>query len=72
MDAPVMQAYAQLVGVGFPGRLVLKALQDGGRIPEDEDLDALELEMEAGRIAEEEARAEEARARLEDAARIGA
>ena len=49
-----MQAYATLRGVGFPARIVLQALRDGGRISEDEDLAALELEMEANRIAEEE------------------
>ena len=51
MDAPVMQAYAQLVQAGFPPRSVLQALVDGGRIREDEDLDALELEWLAGNAA---------------------
>jgi hypothetical protein len=56
MDANVMGAYTQLVQAGFPARVVLKALQAGGRIPEDEDLEELEMEMEAGRIADEERR----------------
>ncbi|MBA3843510.1 MAG: DUF4055 domain-containing protein [Actinobacteria bacterium] len=48
MDAPVMQAYVQLVNAGYPKRLVLEALQVGGRIAEDADLDALEQDWEAG------------------------
>jgi hypothetical protein len=63
MDAPVMQAYAALRRVGFPGRLVLKSLQAGGRIPEDEDLEALEAEMEANHAAEAEAERMEAEER---------
>lgn len=65
MDASIMSAYAQLVQVGFPGRIILKALQEGGRIPEDEDLEALEIEMEAGRIAEQDRKQQEAKARTE-------
>lgn len=56
MDASLMSAYVQLVNAGFPARVVLKALKEGGRIPEDEDLDEIEMEMEAGRIADEERR----------------
>ena len=48
MDAPVMSAYAQLVNAGFPSRPVLEALQQGGRIPEDADLDELELKWLMG------------------------
>ncbi len=51
MDAPVMTAFATLVNAGFPPRPVLQALQSGGRILEDEDLDALELEWMAGSAA---------------------
>jgi hypothetical protein len=54
MDASVMSAYAQLVQAGFPGRVVLRALQEGGRIPEDEDIDELEMEMFAGAAAQVE------------------
>ena len=60
LDAPLMQAYATLVGVGFPPRIVLRKLQEGGRIPEDENVDALVAEMEANRMAAEEAKAEAA------------
>ena len=65
MDAPVMSAYAQLRNAGFPARPILQALQAGGRIPEDEDLEMLELEMEANRLADterEEMEADEAEA----------
>ncbi len=48
MDAPVMLAYVQLVSAGYPKRLVLEALQVGGRIADDADLDKLEQEWEAG------------------------
>ena len=51
MDAPVMQAYGQLVAAGFPPMAVLKALQLGGRIGADEDLDALEMEWLMGQSA---------------------
>lgn len=52
MEADVMNAYTALVKAGFPKRAVLEALQDGGRIPEEADLDALELEWEAGLVAD--------------------
>ena len=48
LDAPIMQAFAQLVEAGFPRRPVLEALQRGGRIPADADLDMLELEWLMG------------------------
>lgn len=48
LDAQVMQAYAQLVVAGFPKRPVLEALQVGGRIASDKDLEALQLEWEEG------------------------
>lgn len=54
MEAPVMMAYAQLRSVGFPPRVILKALKAGGRIPEDEDLVKLEAEMEANYVAEQQ------------------
>lgn len=58
MEAPVMEAYGSLVEQGFPPRIVLQALRDGGRIPEDEDIDVLEVEFEANRLAEQEAKSE--------------
>jgi len=58
MDANVMNAYATLVKSGFPKLVVLQALQDGGRIPEDADLEDLALtwdaELEAQRQMEKE------------------
>ena len=48
MDAPVMGAFATLVQAGFPPRPVLEALQQGGRIADDADLDALEMEWLMG------------------------
>ncbi len=65
MDASVMGAFAQLVQVGFPPRVVLKALQAGGRISEDEDLDELEAEMLGAMAAEEDRKQQEAEARTE-------
>lgn len=49
MDAPVMTAFATLVNAGFPARPVLEALQQGGRIGEDADLDLLEMEWTMGK-----------------------
>ena len=54
IDAPVMSAYAQLVNAGFPPGPVLQALQQGGRISEDVDLDELELEWLMGSKLNEE------------------
>lgn len=71
MDAPVMTAYAALRKEGFPPRFILRALQQGGRIPEDEDLEQLGLEMEGNRITEEERVALEKRIAEEDAANDG-
>jgi hypothetical protein len=56
MDAPVMGAFATLVQAGFPPRPVLEALQQGGRIGPDADLDALEMEWMVGSAAAEQAR----------------
>ena len=53
MDAPVMTAFATLVQAGFPPRPVLEALQQGGRIQPDEDLDSLEMEWLAQAAAQE-------------------
>ena len=51
MDAAIMGAYGSLIQAGFPKRVVLEALQAGGRIPADADLDELELEWSAGEAA---------------------
>lgn len=67
MEAPVMQAYAQLVAQGYPKRLVLEAMQVGGRISEDEDLDTLEAEWDAAAQAAVDAKAAEAAANADAA-----
>lgn len=46
MEAPVMLAYVQLVAAGYPKMLVLEALQIGGRIAEDADLEELAAKWE--------------------------
>jgi len=59
MDPDVMRAYAVLVkDAGFPGYVVLQALQEGGRIPEDVDIEELEMEMLANMAAAEQAKAD--------------
>jgi hypothetical protein len=72
MDAATMGAYVQLVNAGFPKRPVLQALLDGGRLPPDADLDALELEWEAERVAKQEAEDAEREARLLAVGQAGA
>ena len=53
MDAPVMAAYVALAKAGFPTLPVLQALQAGGRIPMDADLEALDMEWMAGSAAQD-------------------
>lgn len=54
MDAAMMQAWGNLAkDLKLPVRFVLERLRDGGRIPEGEDLDALEQEILAQMAAEE-------------------
>jgi hypothetical protein len=65
MPADVMRVYSELVDAGFPKRIVLKALQEGGRIGPDEDLDALQAEWDGEAEAIRMVREEEARARAE-------
>ena len=48
LEAPVMAAFAALVKAGFPPRPVLLALQRGGRIEADADIDQLEMEWMMG------------------------
>lgn len=65
MEAPVMTAYAALVrDAGFPPHLVLEALKQGGRIPEDVDLEEVEMEMMANEAAVEQKRQEDQAAQL--------
>jgi hypothetical protein len=50
--ADIMSAYVAAVEkAGLPVRLLLQAFQQGGRIPADADLDALEMEMAANAAA---------------------
>lgn len=58
MDAPVMGAFATLVQAGFPPMPVLQALQRGGRIADDADLEALEMEWLMGMQAKQAAAAD--------------
>ena len=52
LDAPTMTAYVALsTQLGLPLRVILEALQEGGRIPESYDLDQLEQEMMANQAA---------------------
>lgn len=53
MDAPVMGAFATLVQAGFPPMPVLEALQRGGRIDDDADLEALEMDWLMGMRAKQ-------------------
>ncbi len=53
MDAPTMAAWGALApALNLPARVVLEALIDGKVLPEDTNVDALELEMEANAQAE--------------------
>ncbi len=65
LDPQVMVAYSTLVkDNGLPARVLLEALQAGGRIPPDEDLDALALEMAANASAIAKQAADAAKAKL--------
>jgi len=66
MGSDVMSAYSTLVENGFPKRVVLRVMQDGGRIPENEDLDELQAEWDGALEALRMVRDEEARARLQE------
>jgi uncharacterized protein DUF4055 len=65
MDAQTITAYVALVNAGFPKRQVLEALQAGGRIKPDADLDTLEEEWSAGLAAAQELKASQAAAALD-------
>lgn len=60
MDAQLLTAYVALVTAGFPKRPILEAMQAGGRIPADADLDFLEVEWESGLQAVQDAKAQAA------------
>jgi hypothetical protein len=60
MDAATMSAYTDaVVRAGLPAHLFLEALQVGGRLPEDADLEEIEREMMANSAAEEERKRQE-------------
>lgn len=64
LDASMLTAYVALVQAGFPKRPVLEAMQAAGTIPQDADLDALEIEWESGLQAVADAKAQAAADRL--------
>lgn len=52
MDPLAMQAYGALAtAIGLPVRAILEELQAGGRLSEDADLDAMEMEIMANKAA---------------------
>jgi hypothetical protein len=64
MPSDMLIAYVRAIAdAGLPPRLLLDAMQRGGLIGADEDIDALELEMMASAAAKEEQRRVEAVAR---------
>lgn len=59
MDAPTMRAWATLAaGLSLPPRVVIEALIDGGRLPENTDVAALEIEMLAALEVERQQQAD--------------
>lgn len=56
MDPAVMTAYATLIGQGYPLDVALEMLKRGKRLPEDADVEALEMQMIAEQAAKEEQR----------------
>lgn len=71
MEAPVMLAYVQLVSAGYPRRLVLEALQVGGRIGDEANLDELEAQWEAEVQAVQDQKAADAAAAADALAAAG-
>jgi hypothetical protein len=60
MDAPTMTAWANLAtSLQLPAKVVLEALIEGGKLPENTDVDELAGEMEAAAVAEADRKAEE-------------
>ena len=54
MESDVMTAYATLIKAGFPSMPVLVALQKGGRIADDADLEELEMQWLMGQALNEQ------------------
>ena len=72
MDAPTMTAWGALArDLKVPAKVVLRALIEGGRLPEDTDVEALALEMEAAAIAEADQQARELQMSLEEKRKMG-
>ena len=66
MDAATMAAWGQLAqALNLPPRVVIEALIEGGRLPEETDVDALEIEIMANAQAEADRKAEELRVQTE-------
>lgn len=68
LASDIMRAYVDGLNAGLPPRILLEAWQQGGRIPEDADLDQIEMEM----MAQIEAKETERREREEELAMAGA
>lgn len=67
MQSDLLGAYAAAVAnAGIPVRYLLEAMQEGGLLPPDEDLDAVEQEVIAGQAAQQE------QARLDQQAKVAA
>lgn len=72
LDSATMLAYiTAVVDAGLPMRILLEAWQKGGRIDEDEDLDALEATMMANVLAAKKEKAEAAAKQAELMAKGG-
>jgi len=66
MSPEVMTAYAALArDMGLPDMVVLKALKAGGRIPDDANLEELELEMNVNREAQRQQEEDQRSAEME-------
>lgn len=64
LDAQLLTAYVALVTAGFPKRPILEAMQAGGRLPADADLDLLEIEWEQSVVDAQNAKADAQAAQL--------
>lgn len=66
MDAATMTAWGSLAqALPLPARVVIEALISGGRLPEETDVEALAMEIEAASTAEADRKAEEFQRSLE-------
>lgn len=58
MQADILSAWTQAVTAGVPARLMIEAMQTGGLISPEEDVDDIALEMEAAAQAKADAEAQ--------------